>query len=143
MHRTNDRAAHDPSPGRALLLDLPADAASAGVVRGAVASLLQRQVDQDARDTATLLVTELVTNATRHVGGALHVEAGVCDSTLRVEVCDGSSCLPVLGELPDWESESGRGMVLIDALSDRWGAEAIPTGKRVWFELAVAARLPA
>lgn len=143
MFRTSDRADHENHTSRALHLDLPADAASAGVVRGAVASLLQRHVDQDARDTATLLVTELVTNAARHVGGALHVEAGVCDTTLRVEVCDGSRCLPVLAGLPDWESESGRGMVLLDALSDRWGAEAIPTGKRVWFELMVAARLPA
>lgn len=137
MPRANDPAGRQPDL-TSLLLDLPADAQSAGVVRGAVASLLRRTVDQDARDTATLLVTELVTNAARHVGGDLHVEAGVHDSTLRVEVCDAGRSLPVLVGLPDWESESGRGLVLLEALSDRWGAEIIPTGKCVWFELAVA-----
>ncbi len=128
------------TPFRALHLDLPADAACAGVVRGAVSSLLQRHTEQDARDTAALLVTEIVTNAARHVGGDLQVTAGVDCVTLRVEVCDTSQVLPQMTGSPDWDSESGRGLVLIDALADLWGADRLPTGKCVWFELSVPAR---
>ena len=130
----------EPSRCVGLAIDLPAVAASAGVARGALAGVLQRGTDADARDTAALLLTELVTNAARHVGGTMHVEVDVEQNTVRVAVCDSSPFLPGTGALPGWESESGRGLFLIEALSDRWGTDALPEGKRVWFELATHRR---
>ncbi len=123
-----------------LSIDLPAVAASAGVARGALAGVLQRGTDSGARDTAALLLTELVTNAARHVGGTMHVEVDVEQDTVRVAVCDSSPYVPGAAGLPGWESESGRGLFLIETLSDRWGADALPEGKRIWFELATHAR---
>ena len=35
------------------------------------------------------------------------------------------------------DAEGGRGMLLVDRLADRWGAEPRPVGKRVWFELSL------
>jgi hypothetical protein len=43
--------------------------------------------------------------------------------------------VPVANLRPD--AEGGRGMLLIQRLADRWGAEPLPTGKRVWFELSL------
>jgi two-component sensor histidine kinase len=106
-------------------------------VRRALADLLADHADQDVNDTAALLVTELVTNAARHAGGDLRVRAGLRTDTLLVEVSDVSPQLPELVGLPAWEDESGRGLVLVDALADRWGSDPLPTGKRVWFELSV------
>lgn len=130
----------DDSPPVVLMLDLPAVPSSAGLARGALSGVLQRSSDHDARDTAELLLTELVTNAARHVGGVMHVEVGVSEDTIRVLVCDDSRVLPHAPELPEWESESGRGLFLLEELSDRWGAHTMPTGKCVWFELSVPDR---
>jgi serine phosphatase RsbU (regulator of sigma subunit)/anti-sigma regulatory factor (Ser/Thr protein kinase) len=120
-----------------LVLDLPALPESAAPARRALVDLLGSEADADVRDTAALLVTELVTNAARHAGGDLRVRAGVRTDTLLVEVSDASPQLPELVGLPDWEQETGRGLVLVEALADRWGSDPLPTGKRVWFELSV------
>ncbi|MCU1454573.1 MAG: putative anti-sigma regulatory factor, serine/threonine protein kinase [Acidimicrobiales bacterium] len=113
-------------------------AASAGSVRAARQWCTDRLVSMDASelvDTVTLLVSELVTNVVLHARTpcVLRMEAG---DRLRVEVRDGSHRLPE-STLPfDVEAASGRGMVLIDALSDAHGTVVEPHGKRVWFELA-------
>lgn len=53
---------------------------------------------------------------------------------LRVEVSDGCPSpprpAPDSGEL----SEGGRGLLLVEAVTDRWGTDANSTGKTVWFE---------
>ena len=117
-----------------LELRLPGQVASAGTARHAVRDLLAaRGLDSEV---AQLLVTELVANAVRHAGpGAVAVRAVVNGPLLRVEVEDVSDRLP--GELsePPWQQESGRGLLLVEVLSERWGVEPLPAGKRVWFEL--------
>ena len=123
-----------------LVLNLPAVPASAAIARGVLDEVLLAPKDDEARDTAALLLTELVTNAARHVGGTMRVEVAVTHDTLCVRVCDTSPLLPAAANLPDWDSESGRGLFLLEALSDRWGAQTIPTGKCVWFELHVCDR---
>ncbi len=35
---------------------------------------------------------------------------------------------------------SGRGLFLVDKLSDRWGVDLLPRGKTTWFEMRVAAQ---
>jgi hypothetical protein len=50
-----------------------------------------------------------------------------------VEVTDRSTyALPLPGS-PTPESESGRGLILLDALADRWGTSPMDDGKTVWF----------
>jgi anti-sigma regulatory factor (Ser/Thr protein kinase) len=89
-------------------------------------------------DDATLLVSELVTNAVRY-GGPPVVLAVDCDGEgLHVRVRDGSPTLPV-PRAPTLDAESGRGYLLLDLLSERWGVEpesrTAGGGKEVWFHL--------
>jgi hypothetical protein len=83
------------------------------------------------------LVTELVSNVVDHVRGEanLTLELGVSGECLRIAVVDGSSLQPVVHEL-----SRGRGMRMVQAIADRWGAEDHRGGKRVWFELHSPAR---
>ncbi|WP_239516275.1 MULTISPECIES: ATP-binding protein [unclassified Streptomyces] len=88
-------------------------------------------------DAAELALTELVANVVRHVPGRDCVVLILRQPDgLRVEVSDGCPAPPRVareaggGEL----SESGRGMLLVEAVADRWGTDPKPTGKTVWFE---------
>jgi anti-sigma regulatory factor (Ser/Thr protein kinase) len=90
-------------------------------------------------DDVALLVTELVTNVIDHVGGeaALTLELACSDGWLRIAVADGSSIRPVVQELSS-ERPRGRGLLMVQAIADRWGVEDHQGGKRIWFELSTA-----
>jgi len=87
-------------------------------------------------DDALLLVSELVTNAVRH--GAPPITMHVtCDHNtgMTVRVSDTNPTLPTAGPA-DHGQESGRGVGLVDVLSDEWGVEAAEAGKAVCDRLA-------
>ncbi|MGY1436362.1 ATP-binding protein [Streptomyces reniochalinae] len=83
--------------------------------------------------TAALLVAELATNAVRHCGTIgrdfrLRLTLGASGTArgpvLRIEVTDARADKPLPSgpcRLPDAEEESGRGLVLVDAVAHRWG----------------------
>jgi len=75
-------------------------------------------------DDAIEVVTELLTSVHRYAGGLTAHE-------LRITVSDRSRALPVVRQ-PDWEVQSGRGMLLVAG----W-AEATATGKDVCCGLRV------
>jgi len=84
--------------------------------------------------TASLLVSELATNAIEHVGAAFTVEVGV--DPVRVSVTDAGPQTDLRVVLPREDDPRGRGLVLMDALSSRWGVTHHPRGgKTIWFEL--------
>jgi hypothetical protein len=58
---------------------------------------------------------------------------------LRVDVHDTSRCLPRVADVPA-DAETGRGLVLVAALSAAWGFYRTPAGKAVYFTLACQAR---
>jgi anti-sigma regulatory factor (Ser/Thr protein kinase) len=89
------------------------------------------------REDAALLVTELVANVVDHVAGdtSFTVELSLSGEWLRIAVVDGSAIRPVVRAL-DAGSMRGRGLWMVQAIADRWGAEDHDGGKRVWFELA-------
>ncbi len=90
-------------------------------------------------DAALLLTSELVTNAIRHEAaqGAQAVVLAIACSCgrLRVDVHDTSRSLPAVAEVPA-DAETGRGLLLVETLSDEWGFYRIPAGKAVYFTLA-------
>lgn len=91
-------------------------------------------IDGEPAEVAVLLTSELVTNAIRHGSGPVRVRAGVDDRRLRVEVDDdaGGTLSPRRAAPTDVD---GRGLHLVETLSDRWGYRTADGGKRVWFEL--------
>ncbi len=93
-------------------------------------------------DTAELLLSELMTNAYRHAkapGRELRVRLALSEAELRVAVTDASDVLPVRPDMPAPCDETGRGLHLVAALADDWGAEprACGVGKTVWCALRV------
>jgi anti-sigma regulatory factor (Ser/Thr protein kinase) len=93
-------------------------------------------------DAALLLTSELVTNAVRHEArqGARSVMLTIASSRgrLRVDVHDTSRSLPAVAEVPA-DAETGRGLLLVETLSDEWGFYRTPAGKAVYFTLAFEA----
>jgi anti-sigma regulatory factor (Ser/Thr protein kinase) len=91
-------------------------------------------------DEVLLCVSELATNALLH-----GVPPGRCfrlclllyaDGLLRIEVHDSGDGCPRVPAARDDDAGSGRGLLLVDALADKWGVgERIP-GKIVWCEFA-------
>jgi anti-sigma regulatory factor (Ser/Thr protein kinase) len=128
------------SVGSTLRRTLPPTAESASVARWLVNDLLKNEVDDDTRDTAALLTTELVSNAIRHTRDELVVSVRLAGGTLRVGVADSSHRRPQLVQVGRRDT-SGRGLHLVEAMADRWGVDpdARGLGKTVWFELAAAA----
>ena len=104
------------------------------LTRHFVREMLEVWQADDLADTAELLTTELVTNVVRHAVGGIGVELEWTESTLRVEVSDGSSILPAMREFPG--ADGGYGLRLVEALVSEWGVDATTEGKAVWFTLA-------
>jgi anti-sigma regulatory factor (Ser/Thr protein kinase) len=117
-------------------LDLQPRAESAAQARDLVRAVCRdRPSCRSACQDAELVVTELVANAVRHARTPVTVRLVLDDVLLRVEVCDGST-RPARMRVACPTEEGGRGLLLVDALSDAWGVEADRTGKRVWAQFA-------
>jgi anti-sigma regulatory factor (Ser/Thr protein kinase) len=111
------------------------------------------QFDEDRIGIAELLMSELASNAIQHSGvpepqrvnALAYAELKLIGvrllefrDSLVIEVWDTSQKPPVLLE-PDYATERGRGLQLVDALSIRWGHyDARMGGKVVWCQIAGA-----
>ncbi|MGX5209055.1 ATP-binding protein [Streptomyces violaceus] len=102
-------------------------------------------VCEDTCDSAALVVSELVTNAIVHTAST-HI---VCelhdgDDLVRIAVRD-EGCAPgqphAAGRTRP-EEEHGRGLLLVDALCEAWGAHEHGPGLLVWAELPRTADTP-
>jgi anti-sigma regulatory factor (Ser/Thr protein kinase) len=107
---------------------------SATAARRFVVGFLRPTVANDLVEVAALLATELATNALLHAHGPLDVEVTVSADAVLVEVGDANPARPEVAT-SDPRSTYGRGLVLVDALSDRWGVAPRSLGKGVWFSL--------
>ncbi|MFE0641712.1 SpoIIE family protein phosphatase [Streptomyces sp. NPDC058877] len=93
----------------------------------------------DRADEMELVADELMTNALMHTDGGAIVTLRILTGPprrLRVEVEDRSSALPRRREAGE-AGVSGRGLFLVDQLSDAWGVESRGGGKCVWCEFTV------
>lgn len=108
---------------------------SAGRARIAVRELLTRCALDELVDTATLLVSELVTNAVLHAATPVELRCHVEAETLCVQVGDRSSVLPGRRHYDD-DALTGRGLGMVELLAAAWGIEGDEHGKTVWFQLA-------
>ncbi|MGH3313160.1 MAG: ATP-binding protein [Streptomyces sp.] len=104
--------------------------------------------DEEFSRVCALLLGELTANAATHgrVQGRsfrlrLLIGPGLLlPRTLRVEVADAlGEVRPAPPQVLFPDAESGRGLLLVDALSARWGiAPRPPSGKTVWAELELS-----
>lgn len=90
---------------------------------------------EDLVDDASLVVSEMVTNALLHAGSAIDVEASYADGSLLVRVSDASPHEPRLRTYGD-EARTGRGLHLVESLTDAWGFERAEVGKTVWARIS-------
>lgn len=107
----------------------------------------------ETSETVVLVVSELVTNAvlaSTDVDGrpkyadasgglpVIHLRLLSDHVRLVIEVWDLSPKAPEAKQ-PEPDAENGRGLVLVEALSQRWGYERVPSwpGKVAWAELRV------
>lgn len=95
--------------------------------------MLERQADAHL-DAALLALSEVVTNAFVHTGAEVSVRVWTGREGTRVEVQDGSPHLPARRHYAD-TAGTGRGLQIVEEVTDRWGATQHSTGKTVWFEV--------
>ena len=97
-------------------------------------------VPADALEAVELMVSELATNCIRHERMSFYVTILRTPRAIRVEVTDSGSGMPIMRS-PGPNDPSGRGLQIVDMLSDEWGIEPeVPAGKTVWFSLTVDPR---
>ena len=112
-------------------------ASSVAEARRWVTAQLKLAGRDDVTDTATLVVSELVTNVVVHAHSAADLRLVVGSRGMRIEVCDDSADLP-RRKAVDADVSSGRGLGLVDAVCRRWGITRRGSGKCVWAELSPA-----
>src|SRR6059058_528941 len=117
---------------------LTADASAARHARRVVAAALARPDQEEMRDTAALLVSELVTNSIVHAASAVELEIDADGDSVTVRVRDADTGPLVMRAGGGSElDEGGRGLLLVDRLAQAWGTEHHAGRKTVWFRLSL------
>ncbi len=104
------------------------------LVRAALAAWGQEGLIEDA----ALVITELVSNAVDHarLESIRVVVTRPSETLVRFGVVDRSRNVPYLRTDSNGDNTRGRGLLLVDALTDRWGTDRYRWGKQVWGEMA-------
>ena len=120
-----------------MVIALPADVSSPALARRFVLRSFSGSGVEGLTDVVVLLVSELVTNAVLHARSDSVLKLSHESERLRVELHDANTEGAVLvGADERGGGPGGRGVLLVDALADRWGSDRDEHGKTVWFELA-------
>jgi len=123
-------------------LTIPGRPEQVGLARAFVAQTLgSKQIRADA-DAATLLTSEIVTNAIQHTrsgvdGGTVTIVViGVSRGVLVEIIDDGSAGSPIVKG--DLYAAEGHGLFLVQHLAAEWGYLKDSAGTTVWFHLPTA-----
>jgi anti-sigma regulatory factor (Ser/Thr protein kinase) len=115
---------------------------AASQARAVVTEELGRAVPAKVLEDATLLVSELVTNAVRHAPRAgfpeIELRLKLDPERVRVVVSDPGAGFVAEPRLPTASESSGWGLYLVDRIADRWGV-ITKDRSEVWFEIDVGA----
>jgi anti-sigma regulatory factor (Ser/Thr protein kinase) len=129
---------------------LPDEPCAAALARAVVLGLIQRAGMLDQDGDALLMTSEVVTNAIQHARQthrdeprSIMLDARVTSDQLRVEVHDPDQHGPELTNAGPTATH-GRGLMIVQALAKEWGVVRTgPSGKTVWFTLALEREGPA
>jgi len=123
--------------------DFACDPASVTAARAFVADTATAWGLGAVAQSAALVTSELATNAVQHARTPFRVSVQYRPPDLLVEVFDGSERHP---PRPDPsaapEGATGRGLLVVGQLADRWGTRPEAGGKAVWFAIGSAAATP-
>ncbi|MEW2619488.1 SpoIIE family protein phosphatase [Streptomyces sp. NPDC048106] len=115
--------------------DVPADPAAVAGLRRAVSQRLGEWGLDEPAFAMELVLSELVTNAIRYGSEPIRLRL-IRDRTLICEVADGSNTSPHLRYAAATD-EGGRGLFLVQQMTERWGTRYSPQGKVIWAETAL------
>jgi len=104
---------------------------------------LRPRLAGDVFDRLRLLTSELISNSVQHghlqPGDQINVQVAFHHRMVQVTVTDNGQVWapPEVPTEAPLEAEAGRGLFLVDRLSDAWGVDPGPP-TRIWFELVIA-----
>lgn len=121
-----------PTPGQRLSLALDPVVGAARRARELITEACLRWDRPELVGPASIVVTELVNNVVSHARTAMIVRVALRGDTMTVAVQDHHPGTPrFTGRVPA-TSYGGRGLLLIDSVSRRWGDLRLDDGKVVW-----------
>ena len=123
------------------VVELPATRAAPRLGREFVRAALDEWGLARLTDTATLLVSEVVTNAVVHARSPSTLCVEQTPKTVRVTVTDRGDGV-ARRAMAGAGIAGGHGLALLDTLARRWGARRLDGGHEVWFDLVVPAVEP-
>jgi len=116
-------------------LRLPHSDRAPRLARAFVAEHLQGWHLDNLIESASLVVSEVVTNAIIHARSDADLLLERTPTALTISVTDrGQGLVPESGSRV---SDGGRGLLIVQQLSTNWGAEPTGNGNGVWAELPI------
>ncbi|MEV1290236.1 ATP-binding SpoIIE family protein phosphatase [Micromonospora sp. NPDC049679] len=137
---------HAITPSRSAVMEMPAEPTAPGRVRHwMTAQLTAWELPESVVGPAVLCTSELTTNALLHAGTPALVQIDLSSERLLISVADSGTRGAVTRARTETLSSRGRGLGLIEELSDAWGTDPAVRGSTVWFEILMPAgrELPA
>jgi len=120
-------------PVRQARVRLPADPSAAREARVFATRVLEDWHVPESVATATLVVSELVTNSIRHAQTVNELTLSLAQDRLRIAVHDLADDSPQPLGRPDADAVDGRGLFLVEVMSRSWGVfPSTLSGKTVW-----------
>ncbi|WP_306206473.1 ATP-binding SpoIIE family protein phosphatase [Actinoplanes sp. RD1] len=123
---------------RSATMQVPAEPTGPSRVRQWMSTRLREwAVPEPVIGAAILCTSELTTNALLHAGTPAQVHIDLSAERLLVSVADTGTRGSVTRARTDALSSRGRGLGLIEELSDTWGTDPSVRGSTVWFEMLI------
>ncbi|HMK12415.1 MAG TPA: ATP-binding protein [Acidimicrobiales bacterium] len=117
-------------------LHLPHSDRAPRLARAFVAESLHGWHLDELIEAASLVASEVVTNAVIHARSEADLVLEWTPTALRISVTDRGAGL----ERQASASDGGRGLLIVEQISSRWGAEPTSDGNRVWAEIRIGSR---
>lgn len=114
---------------------LPCEEASVRAARRLVRAAIAVWRMEDWAEDGAVIISELAANAVRHTRSR-YMRVTVSRPSpnwVRIAVVDKSRAMPEPRSAAAADTD-GRGLLVVEALSDRWGTDRLSWGKRVWAE---------
>ncbi len=116
-------------------ISLQQSTTSPGRARAGVRSFIEEYRLCEEPEIALLILSELVSNAVMHGAQPIQVVVSGEAGKLRIDVADGDTHPPRPLHFGSADRTGGRGLHIVNALSEQWGTTIHEHGKSVWAEV--------